>query len=133
MKGDSSTQRPHVVFNLMEAFQRAMERRPRITPHLIEPETLRLEDRIGQLIEQFRQQPRWRFEELLALGQPKGWVILTFLGVLEIVRLRMIRVIQVEDFSEIHCLVREEFEKQVRVWLGIEDDLVFVEDHKFSA
>ena len=121
------------VYNLMEAFQRVMEHRPRITSHVIEPETLRLEDRIGQLIEQFRQQPRWRFEELLALGQPKGWVILTFLGVLEIVRLRMIRVIQVEDFSEIHCLVREEFEKQVRVWLGIEDDLVFVEDHTFSA
>ncbi|HBI29372.1 MAG TPA: segregation/condensation protein A [Deltaproteobacteria bacterium] len=121
------------VYNLMEAFQRVMERRPRITTHVIEPETLRLEDRIGQLIEQFRRQPRWRFEELLDLGQPKGWVILTFLGVLEMVRIRMIRVVQVEDFSEIHCLTCEEFEQQVRVWLGVEDDLTFVENRKLSA
>ena len=121
------------VFNLMEAFQRAMERRPRITPHLIEPETLRLEDRIGQLVEQFRRQPRWLFEELLDLSQPKGWGILTFLGVLEMVRIRMIRVVQVEDFSEIHCLVRKEFEAQVRVWLGVEEDSGFSEARKLSA
>jgi len=121
------------VYNLMEAFQRAMARRPRITSHVIEPETLRLEDRIGQMIEQFRRQPRWRFEELLDLDQHKGWVILSFLGVLEMVRMRMIRVVQVEDFGEIYCLAREEFEKQVRVWLGVEDAPMFVEDRKLSA
>ena len=60
-------------------------------------------------------------------------MILTFLGVLEMVRIRMIRVVQVEDFSEIHCLTCEEFEQQVRVWLGVEDDLTFVENRKLSA
>ena len=61
------------------------------------------------------------------------FVILSFLGVLEMVRMRMIRVVQVEDFGEIHCLAREKFEKQVRVWLGVEDAPMFVEDRKLSA
>ena len=66
------------VSALMEAFQRAMKRIPKVNRYLVEAETIRIEDRIEELIKLFTNQPHILFEELFEEDKPRPWFILTF-------------------------------------------------------
>jgi segregation and condensation protein A len=105
------------VFALVEALEQVLARRPKVTRHVIEAESLRIEDRLAELLELFRHRSHVLFEDLFDPEAPKRWWILTFMAVLEMVRLRMITLVQVERFGTIHCRAHEELEHQRLVWL----------------
>ena len=101
---------------LVEALQRVLDRRPKVQAHVVESEQLRIEDRIAALIEVFRQRERCLFEELFQEQGSRRWILLTFMAILEMAKLRIIRLVQVEAFGGIHCVAHAERHENSRAW-----------------
>jgi len=101
---------------LMEAFERVMKRLPKNHRYLIEAETIGVENRVEELIEYFTEKPLCIFEELFEKDNPKSWFILTFISILEMMRLRLITIHQISQFGSIHCKKHEDFEKNIVEW-----------------
>ena len=98
-----------------------MTRRPKITQHLVETESLRIEDRMDQIIQLFSQRPRILFEELFENIDQRPWLILTFMSLLEMVKIHLITLIQLEHLGPIHCTVHEDFEKKIKSWYELQE------------
>ena len=110
------------VFALMEAFQQVMARRPKITRHIVETENLRIEDRIDQIIQLFNKRPRILFEDLFEDIHERSWLILTFMSLLEMVKIRLITLIQLEHLGPIHCTVHEDFQENLKSWYELQEE-----------
>ena len=94
------------LFSLLNAFQAVVERartRPKV---LLPPEQLPLEVRIEQLLSRLSETEACGFEELFADAQDRGGLIVTFLALLEMIRLKMIRVFQAGSFGPIRVYKR---------------------------
>ena len=82
------------LFSLMAAFRQVLERarqRPRV---LLPPEQMPIETRIEQLLARLSETEACGFEELFADVQTRAGMIVTFLALLEMIRLKLVRVFQ---------------------------------------
>ena len=109
------------VSALMEAFGRVMKRLPKITRHLIETENVRIEDRIDELISLFGKRKHFLSEELFEDNKPLSWFIITFMAILEMVRLHLITIVQVDQFGAIHCTVHDDFDQNISHWYHLQN------------
>ncbi len=109
------------VSALMEAFGRVMKRLPKITRHLIETENVRIEDRIDELISLFGKRKHYLFEELFEDNKPLSWFIITFMAILEMVRLHLITIVQVDQLGTIHCTVHDDFDQNISHWYDLQN------------
>ena len=109
------------VSALLEAFERVMKRMPKISRLVIEAETIRIEDRIEELIEIFGRKQLCLFEELFEYDKAKIWFIVTFMSILEMVRLRLITIVQIDQLGTIHCSAHEDFEKNSSAWFHLQN------------
>jgi segregation and condensation protein A len=94
------------LFSLMAAFRQVLERarqRPRV---LLPPEQLPIETRIEQLLARLSETDACGFEELFADVQTRAGMIVTFLALLEMIRLKMVRVYQQANFGVIRIYKR---------------------------
>jgi len=94
------------LFSLMAAFRQVLERaraRPRV---LLPPEQIPIETRIEQLLARLSETDACGFEELFADVQTRGGMIVTFLALLEMIRLKMVRVFQQANFGAIRVYKR---------------------------
>ena len=94
------------LFSLMAAFRQVLERaraRPRV---LLPPEQVPIETRIEQLLARLSETDACGFEELFADVQTRGGMIVTFLALLEMIRLKMVRVFQQGNFGPIRVYKR---------------------------
>ena len=108
------------LFDLLDSFKQVMQRSPRIQYHQVEPEKYRIEDRILELLNMLQTKNSLLFEHLFPRFQNKKYFILTFLAVLEMLKYRLIQVIQSESFGPIHCLPHPELEKTLPIWHKLE-------------
>ncbi len=118
--GEETIESPDVfkeasLFGLMEAFRQVMER-PRKNVHVIEQEIYRTEDRIEELIQRLQLKPRYQFEEFFTDDCSLDILIITFMAILEMVRLRLIQLEQSSAFAPIYCCIGDEFPQQVNLW-----------------
>jgi len=82
------------LFSLMTAFRSVLERARR-RPHVpLPPEQISIETRIEQLMARLSDTEACGFEELFADIETRAGMIVTFLALLEMIRLRRVRVIQ---------------------------------------
>lgn len=88
------------LFDLMGALRTILSRVPPETM-TITRETLTVQDKISLLIERLESEPTVRFTEMFALDTSKLHVIVTFLALLEILRLGIARAYQEQDFGAI--------------------------------
>ena len=109
------------VSALMEAFGRVMKRLPKITRYLIETENVRTEDRIEELISLFGKRNHCLLEELFENDRPLSWFIITFIAILEMVRLHLITIVQVDQLGTIHCTVHENFDQNISDWYHMQN------------
>jgi len=109
------------VSALMEAFGRVMKRLPKITRHLIETENVRIEDRIDELISLFGKRKHCLTEELFEDNKPLSWFIITFMAILEMVRLHLITIVQVDHLGAIHCTVHDDFDQNISHWYHLQN------------
>ncbi len=95
------------LFSLMAAFRQVLER-ARQRPEVILPaEYISIESRIAWLLARLSETEACGFEELFADVQTRGGIVVTFLALLEMIRLKMVRVYQQDNFGPIRVYKRE--------------------------
>ncbi len=94
------------LFSLITAFQTVVERaklRPKV---LLPPEQISLELRIDQLLARLSETEACGFEDLFADAHDRAALIVTFLALLEMIRLKLVRVFQAGSFGPIRVYKR---------------------------
>ena len=89
------------LFDLLSAFQGVLEKAPFEPFGHLEPIRWSIPDKMEVVIEMTRKHAAVRFTALFSQGAMRGEVIITFLALLELLRLRHIRVTQDAAFHEI--------------------------------
>jgi segregation and condensation protein A len=82
------------LFSLLTAFKQVLERARERPPVLLPPEQVSIEARIEQLLERLSDTEACGFEELFDADVTRADMIVTFLAMLEMIRLKLIRVFQ---------------------------------------
>jgi segregation and condensation protein A len=82
------------LFGLLAAFRRVLERAKASPGVLLPPEQISIETRIEQLLERLSETEACGFDDLFDEAASRGDLIVTFLALLEMIRLKLIRVFQ---------------------------------------
>ncbi len=90
------------MFALVEAFQRVLDKSKVKLSHDIVADRISLTDRIGELSDLLSVRRHLRFEDLFEAASTKFDLVVTFLALLEMTRLRMTRLFQTEPFGPLH-------------------------------
>jgi len=94
------------LFSLLTAFQAVVERAKQRPKVLLPPEQIPVEARIEQLLVRLSETEAIGFEELFADVNDRGGLIVTFLALLEMIRLKLVRVFQAGSFGPIRVYKR---------------------------
>ncbi len=89
------------LFELMAAFRRILQKAPKESFHEVGSENISIADRISDLLAFLQGKELVAFEELFQGNLTREYVVATFLAVLELCRLKMIKVSQLERFGTI--------------------------------
>ena len=92
---------PVTLFKLLDAFQAVLTRAKRSLEHEIDIERISITERINQLSDVLRLKHRVSFEELFASDRTTMDLVVTFLALLEMTRLRMTRLTQESTYGSI--------------------------------
>ncbi|RMF24852.1 MAG: segregation/condensation protein A, partial [Deltaproteobacteria bacterium] len=82
--------RPVDLPTLFEALRRVLTQAVARAPHQLPGEEYRVADAVRSMIAALKRDGRRRFDELFTAGAPRGWIIASFVGLLELVRLGVI-------------------------------------------
>ncbi len=94
------------LFSLLGAFQKVVERMKQRPKVVLPPEQVPVEVRIEQLLERLSETVACGFEELFADAVDKSGLIVTFLALLEMIRLKLVRVFQAGSVGPIRVYKR---------------------------
>jgi segregation and condensation protein A len=95
------------LFGLLTAFKGVLERANRRPKMVLPPEQITIEDRIQQLLGRLSETDACGFEDLFSDGDgSRPFMIVTFLSILEMIRLKLIRVFQSGSFGPIRVYKR---------------------------
>jgi segregation and condensation protein A len=95
------------LFSLLAAFRGVLERASRRPPMVIPPEQVSIDERIRQLLARLSEAEACGFEDLFSDGDgSRAFLIVTFLALLEMIRLRQVRVFQQGGFGPIRVYTR---------------------------
>lgn len=89
------------IYQLAAAFHRLMSCRPVEAFHEVIRETLTVAEYIEFIVDRLKKTPRLALRDFVPLPTSRGRFIVTFLAMLELVKMRLIKVDQVEVFSEV--------------------------------
>ena len=95
------------LFSLMTAFRGVIDRanaRPRV---LLPPEQISIEERIDDLLKRLDTVEACGFEDLFSDDASRPQLVVTFLALLEMIRLKLIRIYQTRPFGPIRLYRRE--------------------------
>jgi segregation and condensation protein A len=96
------------LFSLMAAFRAVVERARRRPKVDLPPEQISIEERIEQLIRRLSETEACGFEDLFEGQTRRAELIVTFLALLEMIRLRLVRIFQAGPFGGIRVYRRAE-------------------------
>jgi segregation and condensation protein A len=108
--GDEYAYEPEIevdLFSLLAAFRGVLERAKQRPKFVLPVEEVPVEVRIEQLLALLSETEACGFEDLFAKDDSRGAMITTFLALLEMIRLKMIRVFQTAAFGPIRVYKRE--------------------------
>jgi len=94
------------LFTLLTAFQAVVERAKRRPNVLLPPEQISVEARMDQVLERLSESVACGFEDLFADIHDRAGLIVTFLALLEMIRLKLVRVFQSGSFGPIRVYKR---------------------------
>ncbi len=95
------------LFSLLAAFQGVLQRAARRPRMVLPPDQISIEDRIAQLLGRLSETEACGFEDLFEDGDgSRSFMIVTFLALLEMIRLKVIRVFQAGSFGAIRVYKR---------------------------
>jgi segregation and condensation protein A len=101
---------PTSLFKLLEAFESILKRVQQTQEHHIDFERISITERISQLSDILRVTPQVEFEQLFVGQRTRADIIITFLALLEMTRLRLTRIAQDSPYAPIYVelAVRED-------------------------
>jgi segregation and condensation protein A len=82
------------LFDLISAFKELLDRRKTLLAHEVTREGKSIEQRIGELLDLIKEGASIEFLELFAAEESKPGMIVTFLALLELIRLKQVKVYQ---------------------------------------
>ena len=94
------------LFTLLNAFRSVVERAKHRPKVLLPPEQMPVEVRIEQLLSRLSETVACGFEELFADVNDRAGLIVTFMALLEMIRLKLVRVFQSGSFGPIRVYKR---------------------------
>jgi segregation and condensation protein A len=94
------------LFSLLTAFQAVVQRLKQRPKVLLPPEQLSVEARIEQLLDRLSETDACGFEDLFADADDRAGLIVTFLALLEMIRLKLVRVFQAGGVGPIRVYKR---------------------------
>ena len=95
------------LFGLIAAFRGVLERANRRPRMVLPPEQISIEDRIRQLLDRLSETDACGFEDLFSDGDgSRPFMIVTFLALLEMIRLKLVRIFQAGGFGPIRVYKR---------------------------
>jgi segregation and condensation protein A len=95
------------LFSLLAAFRGVLERASRRPLMVLPPEEMSIELRIEQLLSRLSETEACGFEDMFSDGDgSRPFMIVTFLALLEMIRLKLIRVVQAGGFGPIRVYKR---------------------------
>lgn len=94
------------LFSLMAAFRQVLERAKKRPKVMLPPEQMPIEERITQLLARLSETDACGFEDLFEDVQTRSGMVVTFLALLEMIRLKLIRVFQQASFGAIRVYKR---------------------------
>jgi len=89
------------MFELVDAFRRILAKAPKESFHEVGSENISIADRISDILEYLQGRESVDFEELFAGSNTREFIVASFLAILELCRLRMIRLLQFENYGRI--------------------------------
>jgi segregation and condensation protein A len=92
---------PISLFKLVDAFESVLQRSKLTEEHQIDFERISVTEKIGQISDLLRETPRLRFEELFSRDSSRAEMIVTFLALLEMTKLRMTNLTQETELGPI--------------------------------
>ena len=95
------------IFDLIDAFGKLIAERKLNLAHTVVAERVSVAQRIHELLEALQERGSMTFQDLFALDRSRLDVIVTFLALLEVMRLSLVRAYQSERFGPIHLSLRE--------------------------
>lgn len=97
------------IFDLLSAFKTVIDRLPQEDLYEeIQAEEVTVESKIQQILDELQKYDKLSFEAILSDLRSKMDIIVTFLAVLELVRLKKIMALQFKPFSEIWIVKNDE-------------------------
>ncbi|MEO8260643.1 MAG: segregation/condensation protein A [Acidobacteriota bacterium] len=94
------------LFSLLSAFQAVVDRARQRPKVFLPPEQMSVETRIDELLVRLSETEACGFEELFADATDRAGLIVTFLAILEMIRLKLVRVFQAANFGAIRVYKR---------------------------
>ena len=94
------------LFSLLTAFQAVVQRAKQRPKVLLPPEQISVESRIEQLLVRLSETEACGFEDLFSDADDRAGLIVTFLALLEMIRLKLVRVFQSGSFGPIRVYKR---------------------------
>ncbi len=89
------------LFDLVDAFQDIVQRAPGKAYVEVTPDHLTVKDRMNYILERLEYEAAIPFESLFMPEEGRLFVIVTFLGLLELIRIKLVRAYQAEAFGAI--------------------------------
>ena len=89
------------VFDLMSALQRVLERFPGPSVHRVVQETVSVRERMTHILDELHRRPSVLFHELFESARSRMDVVVTFLALLELIRIRAVHALQKERLGPI--------------------------------
>lgn len=89
------------MFELVDAFRRILSKAPKNSFHEVGSENISIADRISDILEFIQGKDSVDFEELFAGSNTREFIVASFLAILELCRLKMIRIFQFETYGRI--------------------------------
>jgi segregation and condensation protein A len=96
------------VFDLVTAFQQIIAKLDRTERMEIDVEKMSLADRINEIMDKLTERKHLTFTELLEERIDRRWILYTFLAVLELMKLKMIKAYQGDSFGVIRIFLAVE-------------------------
>jgi segregation and condensation protein A len=93
------------IYHLADAFHRLLNERPKEIFHEVIRESLSVVEYIDRITEKLLNKKRLAFRELFPVDVFRDELIVTFLALLELVKMCLVNVEQVEEFSEIWLVI----------------------------
>lgn len=95
------------LFSLLEAFEAVLKRAKIRVPHEVMIQRLSLADRISQVIDRLQGRKRLSFEDLFDDVIDRAGLVVTFLAILELAKLRLLHVFQPDLGAQLQLSLRE--------------------------